>query len=102
VDLQSGCLIDLELDEFVVTGLAVSVGSVLVGIHREVAVGEEREIEVQIAGGPVGHGADVPVIAVSPRYDDVFRNLAVESAGIVPDGRNRAEEFHGFGFAHVV
>src|SRR5215475_11425539 len=102
MDFEFGGSGDLGCGLFVVAGHAVGVDPVLVGVHGEVAGGQKAQIDFDVASGPIGHGADVPVLSVATRNHYILGNFSVEGNRFVPDGRNGSQIFEGFGFALVV
>ena len=83
-DLQFCWLWSLAWSLFVVAGHAVGVDSVLVRFHGEISGRQEGEIDFQLARRPVGHRADVPVVAAAARDHDVFADLRVEQLSSRP------------------
>ena len=77
-----------------VGSLAVGVGSVGIEQHGGVVreAGEGAEVQLKVAGGPVGDAADVPGIAFAAGHDDVLPHLALQGDGLVPDGGQGGEE----------
>src|SRR6266404_5116518 len=92
LELQLASFVHLTLHLPVVTPVAISVYAVLVGLHRIVPVGEEREVDREFARGPVGHGADVPLPAPSACDHDVVSDSSVKNFGFVPLTRDRLQE----------
>src|SRR5881396_847792 len=76
MDLEAPCSVDVALRARVVAGPAVGVDAVRVGIQLEAALGQEREVDLQVARRPVRHRSDVPVAAVAARHRDVVADLA--------------------------
>ncbi len=102
VNLQLGGFVHLPCCLLVVASIAVGIHAVLVGIEREVAVRQEREINFQVARSPVSHRADVPVRTIAARQQDILGYLRVENPGFIPDRRHDGKELHRFRFTQVV
>src|SRR5688572_7609887 len=84
VDLEAPRLVELALRARVIAPPAVGVEAVPIGVDLEAPVTQEGEIDLQLAGRPVRHGADPPVPAVAARDQDVVPDLGVEHPRLVP------------------
>src|SRR6266478_3968698 len=84
--LDLGGSIHLDGRLLIVARLAVGIHSVLVSVHGEVSFRQERQVDFEIARRPVGHGPDIPVVAVSPRDNYVLCNARIEQFSFVPLG----------------
>src|SRR5437899_11943579 len=73
----------------IVTRVAIRIHPILIGVHGEVSVGQEREVYVDAACSPVVHRTDVPRLPVPSCYDDIISNACLEQLGFVPLGWTR-------------
>src|SRR5437879_11163415 len=94
--------IDARLGLLIVACHPVGIEAVFVARHRELPRREEGQVDSDIAGSPVGHGADVPVVATTASDDNVLGDLAGEHAGVVPNRGYGGEELHRAGLTEIV
>src|SRR6266581_8164122 len=85
-------------DFLVVACIAIRIHTVLISIHREISVRQEREIDFKVARSPIGHGTNVPITAVSPSDYHIIGDACIEHSRFIPLGRNWSEKIHDLGF----
>lgn len=86
------------------------IGCITIGIHSIAAdrglIGgflvEEVEWEGEVACGPVGHASYEPAVVLFPGGEDVFGYFSIQYAGIIPGGRDAAEQFHESRLLHTL
>ena len=56
---------------------------------------EKSERNIELAGAPIGHAAEIPILSIPARDRDVFSRFAVQHLGLIPGRGTVFDEVEG-------